>query len=79
MGVAMTTNEAEVVRRFEDMAPGERADAAQAASRYLLDHDFASLQDASDDRGVALQELWDEIMTLARLPACSVPIFAFAD
>ncbi len=75
----MTTNEAEPLRRFEDMAPGDRADAAGAASRYLLDHDFASLQEASDDRGLAVQVLWDEIMVLARLPACSVPIFAFAD
>jgi hypothetical protein len=74
----MTTSDADAVRRFEDMAPGERADAAQAASRYLLDHDFASLQEACDDRGLALQELWDEIMALARLPACSVPLFAFA-
>lgn len=75
----MTTSDADAVRCFEDMPPGERADAASAASRYLLDHDFASLQEASDHRGVALQELWDEIMILARLPACSVPLFAFTN
>lgn len=76
--MAMTTSDAASLCRFEDMAPGERADAADAASRYLLDHDFASLQEACDDRGLAVQELWDEIMILAHLPACSVPLFAFA-
>ena len=75
----MTASDADTLRCFEDMAPGERADAAQAASRYLLDHDFASLQEASDDRGLAVQVLWDEIMVLARLPACSVPLFTFSD
>ena len=74
----MTASDAEILRCFEDMAPGERAEVCQAASRYLLDHDFASLQEASDDRGVAIQELWNEIMVLAQLPACSVPLFAFA-
>lgn len=75
----MTDRDADVVRCFEDMAPGERANAAHAASQYLLAHDFASLQEASDDRGLAVQELWDEIMIVARLPACSVPLFAFVD
>lgn len=76
----MTSNDVDdALRCFEDMAPGERADAAGAASRYLLAHDFASLQEASEDRGVALQELWDEIMIVAELPACSVPVFAFTD
>jgi hypothetical protein len=75
----MTSTDVDALRSFEDMAPGERADAAGAASRYLLAHDFASLQEASEDRGVALQELWDEIMIVAELPACSVPVFAFTD
>lgn len=75
----MIASDADAFRCFEDMAPAERADAAGAASQYLLAHDFSSLQEASDDRGVALQELWDEIMVLAELPACSVPLFAFTD
>ncbi len=64
--------------RFEDMAPHERAAAAQAASRYLLANDFASLDEACETRGLAMQDLWDDIIAVARLPACSVPVFAFA-
>ncbi|MBL8658599.1 MAG: hypothetical protein JNM75_02450 [Rhodospirillales bacterium] len=64
--------------RFEEMAPDERADAARAASRYLLANDFASLDEACEIRGLAMQDLWDEIMAVARLPACAVPLFAFA-
>lgn len=72
-------DESEIVpQNFEDMAPADRAAAAQAASRYLLVHDFASLEEACETRGVALQELWDEILVLARLPACTVPVFAFS-
>lgn len=60
------------------MAPGDRAAAAQAASRYLLANDYASLEEACETQGLAMQELWDEILVLACLPACTVPVFAFS-
>lgn len=66
------------IRRFEDMAPHERADAAQAASHYLFVNDFVSLHEACECCGLAMQELWDEIMVVASLPPCSVPVFAFS-
>lgn len=63
---------------FEDMAPGARAAAARAASTYLLVNDFVSLDEACEQRGLAFQQLWDEIMADAGLPACGVPVFAFS-
>lgn len=62
--------------QFEDMAPAARADAAQAASRFLLRHDYVSLAEACAERGCSLQELWDAIMAAAGLPACTAPVFA---
>lgn len=63
---------------FEDMAPGARAEAARAASIYLLSNDFVSLDEACERRELALRQLWDEIMAEADLPACGVPVFAYA-
>lgn len=63
---------------FEEMAPEARAEAARAASMYLLAHDFVSLEDACERHGLTFQQLWDEIMAGAELPPCGVPVFAFA-
>lgn len=63
---------------FEDMAPGARAEAARAASMYLLAHDFVSLEEACERRGLSFQQLWDDIMAGAGLPPCGVPVFAYA-
>lgn len=60
------------------MASEDRAAAAQAASRYLVANDFASLEEACEARGLAMQDLWDDILGRACLPACTVPLFAFA-
>ncbi len=62
--------------RFEELSPSARADAAQAASRYLLRHDYVSLTEACFEHRCSLQELWDDIMSAAGLPACEAPVFA---
>lgn len=61
--------------RFEELSPGARAEAAGAAARYLLVHDYVSLAEACAVHACSLQELWDEIMAAAGLPACDVPVF----
>ena len=60
---------------FEDMLPAERAAAAGAASRFLLENDYASLDEACDDLAVDQQQLWDTIMDFAGLPPCVIPPF----
>lgn len=63
---------------FEELTPGARAEAARAACGYLLANDFVSLDEACERRGLAFQQLWDEIMAGADLPPCGVPVFAYA-
>jgi hypothetical protein len=60
---------------FEDLLPAERAAAASAASRFLLENDYASLDEACQDLAVGQQELWDRIMDFAELPPCLIPAF----
>ncbi|MGF1641191.1 MAG: hypothetical protein ACFCUO_09610 [Rhodospirillales bacterium] len=60
---------------FEDLSPADRAAAAGAASRFLLENDYASLDDACQDLAVDPQDLWDRIMDVAGLAPCFVPAF----
>ena len=46
-----------------------------AASRFLLENDYASLDEACDDLAVDQQQLWDRIMDFAGLPPCLIPAF----
>ena len=49
-----------------------------AASRFLLHNDYVSLQEAAEQKGISMRQLWHEIITEAGLPACDMPAFAFA-
>jgi len=60
---------------FEDLPPADRAAAARAASQFLLENDYASLDEACQDLAVDQQVLWDRIMDFAGLPACQMPAF----
>ena len=60
---------------FEDLSPADRAAAASAASRFLLENDYASIDEACQDLAVSHQQLWDTIMDFAGLPACQIPAF----
>lgn len=60
---------------FEDMPPADRAAAARAASQFLLENDYASIDEACQDLAVSHQELWDRILDFAGLPACQIPAF----
>jgi hypothetical protein len=61
---------------FESLPPGDRAKVAAAASQFLLRNDYVSLFEAAEKREIAVQELWNEIMADAGLPACDLPGFA---
>lgn len=60
---------------FEDLSPADRAAAARAASRFLLENDYVSLDEAGRDLAVSQQGLWDRIIDFAGLPACQMPAF----
>jgi hypothetical protein len=60
---------------FEDLPAADRAAAARAASQFLLENDYASLDEACQDLAVDQQMLWDRIMDFAGLPACRIPAF----
>lgn len=62
--------------RFEDMDMEARTAAARAASRFLIDFEYVSMDEACGDRGLTLQQLWDLMMAEAGLPRCDVPEFA---
>lgn len=60
---------------FEDLSPADRAAAAHAASQFLLENDYVSIDEACQDLAVTHQELWDRIMDFAGLPECEIPAF----
>ena len=60
---------------FEDLSPADRAAAARAASQFLLENDYASIDEACQDLEVSHQQLWDRVMDFAGLPACQIPAF----
>jgi hypothetical protein len=61
---------------YENLPPEDRANAARAASQFLLRNDYVSLYEASEIRGLSVQELWSEIMADFGLPECDLPVFA---
>ena len=61
---------------YENLPPDDRAKVAAAASQFLLRNDYVSLFEAAEMRDMAVQELWNEIMADAGLPACDLPGFA---
>ena len=61
--------------RYDSMEPQARTKAARAASQFLLENDYVSLQEACEALGLTLQGLWDKIMAEAGLPACEAPTF----
>jgi hypothetical protein len=63
---------------FDSLASEDRAKAEMAASRFLLHNDYVSLQEAAEQRGISMRQLWHQIITDAGLPACDIPAFTFA-
>ena len=61
--------------RYEDMPIEARTAAAGAASRFLIDNSYASLEEACIDRDVTLPMLWAKIQADSDLPPCDVPDF----
>ena len=59
---------------YESLPPDDRAKMAAAASQFLLQNDYVSLFEAAEMRDMAAQELWNEIMADAGLPACDLPV-----
>src|SRR5512132_2514165 len=55
---------------YESLPPEDRAKVAAAASQFLLRNDYVSLFEAAEKREIAVEELWNEIMADAGLPAC---------
>ena len=62
--------------RYESLPAEGRAKVAAAASQFLLQNDYVSLFEAAEMREMAVEELWNEIMADAGLPACDLPGFA---
>ena len=58
---------------YENLPPEDRANAASAASQFLLRNDYVSLYEASEIRGLSVQT---EIMADSGLPECDLPVFA---
>jgi hypothetical protein len=61
---------------YENLPPEDRANAARAASQFLLRNEYVSLYEASEIRGLSVQEPWSEIMADSGLPECDLPVFA---
>jgi hypothetical protein len=61
---------------YENLPSEDRARAARAASQFPLRNDYVSLYEASEIRGLSVQELWTEIMAESGLPECDLPVFA---
>jgi hypothetical protein len=57
--------------------PEDRARVAMAASQFLLRNDYVSLQEAAEQRGTEIHQLWREIIVGAGLPGCELPAFWF--
>jgi len=62
--------------RFEELPLGTRHDAERAACRFLVEHRYVSLDEACQDRGLTLAELWSRVLREADLPDCDPPCFA---
>jgi hypothetical protein len=76
-GSQRTANVAEQYRPYESLLPEDRARVAMAASQFLLRNDYVSLQEAAEQRGTEIHQLWREIIVGAGLPGCELPAFWF--
>jgi hypothetical protein len=61
---------------YEILRPEDRAKVAAAASQFLLKNDYVSLFEAAELRDIPVQEVWNQILADAGLPACDLPSFA---
>jgi hypothetical protein len=61
---------------YEILPPEDRAKVAAAASQFLLKNDYVSLFEAAELRDMPVQEVWNQILADAGLPACDLPSFA---
>ena len=61
---------------YEILRPEDRAKVAAAASQFLLKNDYVSLFEAAELRDMPVQEVWNQILADAGLPACDLPSFA---
>ncbi|MFZ1641082.1 MAG: hypothetical protein WAV07_06515 [Candidatus Contendobacter sp.] len=62
--------------RFEDLPLHDRHAAELAASRFLAQHRYVSLDEACEMLDLTLPELWSRIMRDVGLPDCDPPVFA---
>jgi hypothetical protein len=62
--------------RFEDLSLETRAAIEQAVRQFLIDHDFVSLDEASQERGLLPPDLWQHILEDAGLPDIDPPAFS---
>lgn len=62
--------------RFEDLPPETRAAIEQAVRQFLIDTDFVRLDEASQERGLPLPDLWSQIVQDAGLPDSDPPAFS---
>ncbi len=62
--------------RFDDLPPDTRYEAQRAACRFLLQHRYVSLDEACQERGLTLPELWSLIQREAGLPDSDPPVFS---
>ena len=62
--------------RFEELPLNDRHAAESAASRFLVQYRFVSLDEACLTLDLTLPELWSRIMRDDRLPDCDPPTFS---
>jgi hypothetical protein len=62
--------------QYEILPPEDRAKVAAAASQFLLKNDYVNLFEAAELRDMPVQEVWNQILADAGLPACDLPSFA---
>ena len=61
---------------YDGMGPAGRTKAAHAVARFLLENDYASLQEACEALELSPQDLWDRILAESSLPPCEISTFA---
>ncbi|HPE71440.1 MAG TPA: hypothetical protein PK018_04565 [Candidatus Competibacter sp.] len=62
--------------RFEDLPPETRAALEQAVRQFLRENHSVSLDEAGQERGLPLPDLWRWILAEAGLPDSDPPDFS---
>ena len=61
---------------FEDLPPDTRQAAERAACRFLVNNGYVSLDEACQECGQTLPDLWSRILQEAGLPDSEPPAFS---